>query len=341
MTVARIDEIRAQLRERPRRWLVTGAAGFIGSHLVHELLSLGQYVVGLDNFATGSRKNLEEASAHAPDASRLWQFIEGDIREPRACEQAIKNADIVLHQAALGSVPRSIEDPVSTHQVNVDGFVNVVLAARAAGCGTVVYASSSSVYGDDENLPKQEDTVGRPLSPYAASKRTNEIYAAAYSRAYGLQILGLRYFNVVGARQSPDGPYAAVVPRWIARLARGQRAVIYGDGSTSRDFCPVENTVDANLLAACTAERLSGRVYNVAVGSRTTLTALHELVRDTLACRGAPCADLEPIYEDFRPGDIHHSHADTTRARQDLGYLPRLTLPVCIEQTIDWFMALT
>lgn len=245
-----------------RRWLVTGAAGFIGSHLVHDLLALGQDVVGLDDFSTGHRKNL-------PTHER-FSFIEGDIRELATCRKACEGAELVLHQAALGSVPRSIADPLRTHQVNIDGFVNMLIAARDAKAKRFVYASSSSVYGDAQGLPKREAEIGTPLSPYAVTKRTNELYAGTFAKTYAMQTVGLRYFNVFGARQDPNGPYAAVMPRWITALSKGQRCDIYGDGETSRDFCYVKNAVEANLKAATASGDPTG-VYNVAVGGKTSL----------------------------------------------------------------------
>ncbi|MCA9688938.1 MAG: NAD-dependent epimerase/dehydratase family protein [Myxococcales bacterium] len=321
------------LLEAPRRWLVTGAAGFIGSHLVEALLALGQEVVALDNFSTGTRANLEAARASA-EAGRL-RVVEGDIRDRDLCERACDGARHVLHQAALGSVPRSIAAPLETLAVNVTGFTNVLEATRACGA-TIVYASSSSVYGDAPELPKREEAIGRPLSPYAASKRADELIAASYRACYGLACVGLRYFNVIGARQRPDGPYAAVVPRWIDALARGEAPVVFGDGLTSRDFCPVANVVEANLRAACLDDPDDPlAIYNVALGERTTLLELLSLLQSALAARGAPCQAIEPRREPPRAGDIRHSLADISRARDRLGYAPRVSLREGLERAID------
>ena len=320
----------------PRRWLVTGAAGFIGSNLVETLLAMGQTVVGLDNFATGHVRNLDDVRARVGDeAAARFTFTEGDIRDLAACRAACKGADVVLHQAALGSVPRSILDPLTTHAVNVDGTLNVFVAARDAGVGRLVYASSSSVYGDHPGLPKVEDAVGMPLSPYAVTKRTGELYADTFARHYGLRVVGLRYFNVFGRRQDPAGAYAAVMPKWVAALLAGEACTVYGDGETSRDFCYVENVVQANILAA-TADTASG-VYNVAVGERTTLNDLFGLLRDGLAVTDPVIAEAVLGRQDFRPGDVRHSLADTSRARADLGYAPRHTLRTGLADTLAWY----
>ncbi len=323
----RLEQVTAELEARPRRWLVTGGAGFIGSHLVEWLLAHGQRVRVLDDFSTGTRANLTAVRAIVGD--KAWtrcEVIEADIRDAIACRSATRGQELVLHQAALGSVPRSIENPADTHAVNVDGTVNMLLAAREAGVQQIVFASSSSVYGDDTNDAKREDRIGRPLSPYALSKRIGELCAETWHRVFGLRTVGLRYFNVVGARQSPTGPYAAVVPRWISAFAEGRRPVIYGDGSTSRDFCPVANVVQANVLAALADEPAIGRVLNVALGGRTTLLELFALLRDAMAARGAPCAGLEPLHEEFRKGDVRHSLADVRMAAECLGYAPMVDL---------------
>jgi UDP-N-acetylglucosamine 4-epimerase len=336
--VSVFDRRVAELRTDPKRWFVTGAAGFVGSHLTEALLRLGQEVVALDNFATGTRRNLElVAQRVGPETWRRFRFIEDDLRSFAACRQGCDGADYVLHQGALGSVPRSIEYPLDTHTTNVDGTLNVFLAAVERGVSSVVYASSSSVYGDEPNLPKIESRIGQPLSPYAASKRMGEIYAGVLARTHGLRAIGLRYFNVVGTRQDPNGPYAAVVPRWALALSRGERAVIFGDGETSRDFCPVANVVQANLLAAMADRPIAGRVYNVALGGRTTLNQLYVLLRDGLAQRGCGCAGLEPEYQDFRPGDVRHSLASTAAARDDLGYEPFCTLMTGLQEVMDYF----
>lgn len=330
--------IRRELTASPKTWLVTGAAGFIGSNLVQELLLLGQRVIGLDNFATGHRGNLDDAAANCPDAGERFRFIEGDIRDPAACAAACTGADYVLHQAALGSVPRSIKDPVTSTQVNVDGFLNVLLAARDAGVNRVVYASSSSVYGDRRDLPQREAATGRPLSPYAATKVANELFAHVFQRAYGLPIIGLRYFNVFGPRQDPNGPYAAVIPRWVDALLTGQPCHIFGDGETSRDFCYVDNAVQANILAAVAAANdATGAAYNIACGESTTLNKLFCLIRDGLAVYEAHVAAAQPVYEDFRPGDVPRSLADITAARDRLGYAPTHRIADGLTETLVWY----
>jgi len=331
-------ELQATLRDSPQRWLVTGAAGFIGSHLVQTLLDLGQRVVGLDDFSTGRRSNLEDVQRRVgPESWRRFSLVEADIRDAQACINACSGVDRVLHQAALGSVPRSIDKPQWTHSVNVDGFVNMVLAARDAGA-PFVYASSSSVYGDHMELPKVEGQLGTPLSPYAATKRVNEIYAQAFHRSYGVRAVGLRYFNVIGPRQDPNGAYAAVVPKWLAAFQAGERPFINGDGLTSRDFCPIENVVQVNLLAAFADDEAVGKAYNVGLGSRTDLNTLFTILRDGMAERGAPSAGIEPEYRDFRAGDVQHSLADISRATQRLGYHPGQTVERCLGQTMDWFL---
>lgn len=327
----RYEQVVASLHEKPRRWLVTGAAGFIGSHLTERLLALGQVVVALDDLSTGHRANLEAATG--ANAARLT-FIEGDIRDPATCARAMDGVERVLHQAALGSVPLSIEDPRRTHAVNVDGFLNVALAAVQARVSGFVYASSSSVYGDSEIMPAREGEEGTPLSPYAASKRMNELFAGSCARAFRLPAVGLRYFNVVGSRQDPQGAYAAVVPRWVASLAKGEPVAVYGDGLTSRDFCPVENVVRANLLAAFAPEAAWGRAFNVGLGVQTTLNELYVVLRDGLAAHGAPCADLAPRYESFRPGDLRHSVADIAQVSEVLGFAPTTSLAEGLQSAI-------
>ena len=314
-------------------WLVTGAAGFIGSHLVEALLGAGQRVVGLDNFATGHRSNLDLVTQGAGDRFR---FVEGDIRDLDTVREAVRDADVVLHQAALGSVPRSLADPLATDSVNVHGFVTVAWAAKEAGIQRMVYASSSSVYGDHPALPKVESEIGQPLSPYAVSKRTNELYADTFSRHYGMQIVGLRYFNVFGPRQDPAGPYAAVIPKWFDALVDGDRCTINGDGETSRDFCYVANVVQANLRAALSPDARG--VYNVAYGEQTTLNELHDAIRDLVATRTPEAARLTPVYADFRAGDIRHSLADVSRARHDLGYDPTHDVSAGLAAAADWYL---
>lgn len=338
--MANRQQLEAHLRAQPRRWLITGAAGFIGSHLVETLLRWDQNVRGLDNFATGKPANLQEVQQKVtPEQWARFEFIQGDIRDPQICLKACENIECVLHQAALGSVPRSLADPELTHAVNVTGTLHVFRAAQAAGVRRVVYASSSAVYGDHPDLPKVESKIGRPLSPYAASKGMNEIYAGVMQRCYGLSLIGLRYFNVFGPRQDPDGPYAAVIPRWIARLARGEVVEIYGDGLTSRDFCPVQNVVMANLLAATTTHPLSELpVYNIAVGQRTTLNELHQRLCEGIRQLRPAMQFPPPVYRDFRPGDVRHSLADISRARTELGYEPSLDIAAGLERAMEWYL---
>lgn len=317
----------------PGRWLVTGAAGFIGSHLVEELLRRGAEVVGLDDFSTGHRANLDAvAAAVGASAWQRFRLLEGDIRDAAACEAACAGAEVVLHQAALSSVPLSMAEPARVMSVNVDGFAKVLEAARLAGVGRFVYASSSAVYGDEVAVPAVEDRIGRPLSPYGASKHLGEQMARLYDDCFGLRTAGLRYFNVLGARQDPDGAYAAVIPRWFAEFRRGQRPSIFGDGETTRDFCPVEDVVQANLLAATAPDDACGAVYNVALGRSTSLNQLYTLIRDQLAGEGVPCAGWEPEYGPFRAGDVRHSRADVSRAREALGFEPSAGIEGALRQ---------
>jgi len=339
---ARYEKVKSELRRHPRTWLVTGVAGFIGSNLLESLLVLGQRVVGLDNFATGSRRNLDEVRG---EVGRLawsrFHFIEGDVRHARTCNESCTDVDIVLHQAALGSVPRSINDPVGTHQSNVDGFVNMLVAAKDAGVGRFVYASSSSVYGDHPDLPKQEDRIGQPLSPYALTKAVGEQYAAMFSRTYGLHSVGLRYFNVFGPRQSPAGPYAAVLPRWASSLLRGQSCTINGDGETSRDFCYVANAVQANLLAGTTREPSAlDQVYNIACGRRTSLKTLYRLLRTRLAGLDPTIASMAATYAPFRKGDVRHSRANISKARRLLGFKPTHSVADGLDEALSWYVEL-
>ncbi|WP_300974425.1 SDR family oxidoreductase [Sphingomonas sp. LHG3406-1] len=328
-----------ELRTRPRRWLVTGAAGFIGSNIVEALLRLDQQVVGLDNFATGHQRNIDELlAAVEPAQAARFRLIVGDIRDRETCAAACAQADIVLHQAALGSVPRSLADPATSHDVNVTGFINMLDAARRAGISRFVYAASSSTYGDEPNLPKREDRIGNPLSPYAATKLVNEIYAAVYARSYGLRATGLRYFNVFGPRQDPNGPYAAVIPKWLDALVAGEAVTINGDGETSRDFCFVANAVQANLLAALAPDEVQGEVFNVAVGDRTSLNRLFALLKAGLAEHGHE-RDAEPVHAEFRAGDVRHSEADITKARQLLGYDPTHDVVTGINQALPWYLS--
>jgi UDP-N-acetylglucosamine 4-epimerase len=339
VSATRYDQVCEALAAQPRRWLVTGAAGFIGSALVEKLLALGQHVVGLDSFITGHRDNLDDVRAVVGEsAMRRFHFIEGDIRDLETCRRAMGEVDLVLHQAALGSVPRSIEDPIASHQANVDGFVNVLVAAHRAGVARVVYASSSSVYGDHPGLPKVEDAIGQPLSPYAATKRIDEVYAGVWQRSFGLAVVGLRYFNVYGRRQDPQGPYAAVIPRWIAALAAGRPCVIFGDGSQSRDFCYVDNAVQANILAATGPADATGEVYNVGLEGRTDLVQLFRMLRDRVAAFRPHAATAEPEFTAPRAGDVPHSQASIDKIRQRLGYMASHGIEQGLTETVAWFL---
>jgi UDP-N-acetylglucosamine 4-epimerase len=327
------------LEAEPKTWLVTGVAGFIGSNLLETLLRAGQRVTGLDNFSTGSRANLEQVRQLVPAAAwKNFTSIEGDIRDLPTCQRAAEGADYVLHQAALGSIPRSIEDPLTSHESNVTGFLNILLAARDARVRRMAYASSSAVYGDHPGLPKVEAQIGRPLSPYAATKLANEIYAEVFTRCFGLELIGLRYFNVFGPRQDPNGPYAAVIPKWIAAMILNEPIYINGDGETSRDFCYVANVVQANLLAATVAEpRALNQVYNVALHARTTLNQLFELLRARLAPFYPHLEKCRPVYRDFRSGDVRHSEADIAQAGQLLGYEPTHSIEQGLTEALDWY----
>ena len=331
------------LKANPRRWLVTGCAGFIGSHLVEALLELDQQVVGLDNFATGSRSNLEAVTKIVgPDKALLFRFVEGDIRNKDECLQACSNEiDVVLHQAALGSVPRSIKDPETSNAVNVGGFVTLLNVLQQMKISRFVYASSSSVYGENPELPRRENQKCEPLSPYAASKMADEIYARAFASCFGITTVGLRYFNVFGPRQNPDGPYAAVIPLWVRSLIKGETVVINGDGETSRDFCFVHNVVEANLLAA-TADLNHGsnHVINIACGGRTTLNQLYEFIAEGLKSIGgkfAASGEKKPVYKDFRAGDVRHSHADVSLANKTVGYEVRFNVRAGLAKSILWY----
>lgn len=336
-----LDRRFAYLRDWRARWLVTGSAGFIGSHLVETLLNLDQEVVGLDNFATGRRANLDAVRlAVGPQAWQRYTLIEADITDAGACRRACEGVDVVLHEAALGSVPRSIADPLATHAANATGFLNMLVAARDAGVGRFVYAASSSTYGDHPALPKVEAAIGRPLSPYAATKLIDEIYADVFARCYATLTIGLRYFNVFGPRQDPAGAYAAVIPRWIAALLAGEPVTINGDGSTTRDFCYVANVVQANLLAATTDRSdAQNQVYNVAVGGRTSLNDLYGLLRDLVVERRPGLRIAAPRHADFREGDVRDSQADITKARQLLGYAPTHDLRAGLREAFDAYAA--
>ena len=333
------EQVKSELRAAPRTWLITGVAGFIGSHLLEKLLLLHQRVVGLDNFATGRRQNLEEVSRLVkPKQWTRFTFVEGDIRDLNTCLTACAGVDFVLHKAALGSVPRSVSDPITTNEINVTGFLNTLLAARDAKVKRFVYAASSATYGDHPALPKREENIGRPLSPYAATKYFNEIYADVFARCYGLETIGLRYFNVYGPRQDPDGAYAAVIPRWVAAMLANQPVQINGDGETSRDFCYVENAIQANLLAATTHNpEAIVQVYNIALNNRTSLNQLFGLLRERLLPSCPHLKDSKPVYADFRSGDVRHSQADIGKAKRLLGYEPTHTFEQGLDETVGWF----
>jgi UDP-N-acetylglucosamine 4-epimerase len=333
----RYQQISADLRKAPRTWLVTGCAGFIGSNLLETLLKLDQTVVGLDNLATGHQHNLDEVMELV--SAEQWgrfTFIEGDIRDLETCRKATTGVDFVLHQAALGSVPRSLQDPITTNAVNIDGFLNMLVASRDARVHAFVYAASSSTYGDHPALPKVESEIGNPLSPYAVTKYVNELYADVFARSYGFGSIGLRYFNVFGKRQDPNGAYAAVIPKWISAMIRGEDVVINGDGETSRDFCFVENAVQANLLAALAQPEGVNQVYNVAFNARTSLNDLFEHLRRLLAKHGIQY-DKQPVYGEFRPGDVRHSQADIAKANDLLGYKPMHDIMEGLEVAMPWY----
>lgn len=333
------EKLQTALPAAPRTWLVTGVAGFIGSNLLEALLKLDQRVVGFDNFATGHQKNLDEVQALVSSAQwARFRFVEGDICDVAACQRACAGADLILHQAALGSVPRSMAEPLATHAANVTGFVNLLEAARLARARRFVYASSSAIYGDHPELPKVEDRIGRPLSPYAATKWMDEIYADTFARAYGIECIGLRYFNVFGPRQDPAGAYAAVIPKWLASLLRREPVPINGDGETSRDFCFIANVVQANLLAATTPNPDAvNTAYNIALGERTTLNELFHSLKTALGRRDPSLSGVKPVYQDFRAGDVRHSLADISRAQRLLGYAPTHRLDAGLELAMDWY----
>jgi UDP-N-acetylglucosamine 4-epimerase len=333
-----IERHRQELSERPRTWLVTGAAGFIGSNLVEALLRLDQKVIGLDNFATGHRRNLEEVlSLVSSEQGDRFRFVEGDIRDFPLCEALCRGADIVLHQAALGSVPRSIADPLTSHEVNVSGFLHMLEAARRGGVERFIYAASSSTYGDEPNLPKREERIGNPLSPYAVTKLADELYAGVYARTYGFKATGLRYFNVFGPRQDPNGAYAAVIPKWVAAMLEQQPVTINGDGETSRDFCFVLNAVQANLLAALAGDEVQGEVFNVAVGDRTSLNRLFDLLREGLHALGRSYT-REAVPGPFRAGDVRHSEADISKGERLLGYRPTHDIGAGLASALPWYL---
>lgn len=334
------EAVRANLRAHPRRWLITGVAGFVGSNLLETLLRLGQYVTGLDNFMTGYRSNLDQVSALVgPAAWERFRFVEGDIRCLATCKDACKGVEVVLHQAALGSVGRSIEDPILTSDINMIGFLNVLVAARDAGVRRLVYAASSATYGDHPGLPKVEDRIGRPLSPYALTKHVNEVYADMFARCYKTESIGLRYFNVFGPRQDPDGPYAAVIPQWFSAMINNAQLNINGDGDSSRDFCFIDNAVQANLLASMATDAAAvNQVYNVAVNARTSLNQLYAMMRGMLDERFPHLQDYAPHYTEFRVGDVRHSQADISKAARLLGYQPTHKLEQGLRDSLAWYI---
>jgi UDP-N-acetylglucosamine 4-epimerase len=336
--MTRYDEVKNQLRTQPRVWLVTGAAGFIGSNLVEQLLLLDQRVVGLDNFSTGHQRNLDEVrTIVTAEQWARFSFREGDTCQLTICHEVCRGVDFVLHQAALGSVPRSLENPLRSHASNVDGFLHMLVAARDAKVRRFIFASSSSVYGDHPGLPKVEDRIGRPLSPYAATKVIAETYAGVFTRSFGLPTVGLRYFNVFGPRQNPNGAYAAVIPRWFSALLAGEPIAINGDGETSRDFSYIDNVVAANLLAALAPDPGSAAIFNIAYGERTTVKQLFALMRDLVARDHPSVAATRPEYRVERAGDVRHSLADISSARAAIGYSPQSSLRAGLERTYVWY----
>lgn len=340
MTPTSYEQLLVELPNAPKSWLITGVAGFIGSNLLETLLKLDQTVIGLDNFATGQQRNLDEVQSLV--SSEQWArftFIQGDIRQLEDCQQACTDVDYVLHQAALGSVPRSLAGPITTNSVNIDGFLNMLVAARDAQVKSFIYAASSSTYGDHPGLPKVEDVIGKPLSPYAVTKYVNELYADVFARCYGVTSIGLRYFNVFGKRQDPDGAYAAVIPKWTASMIKGEDVFINGDGETSRDFCYIENTVQANLLAATTDNSdAQNQVYNVAVSGCTTLNTLFNELKLALAANGV-VYEKEPICRDFRAGDVRHSQADISKIQRFLGYAAGYEIKAGISKAMPWYIS--
>ena len=338
--MTKYEDLIFKLKTNQYIWLITGAAGFIGSNLVESLLNLNQKVVGLDNFATGYQHNLDEVeSIVTPQQWKNFTFLEGDIRDLTTCNNACKDVDYVLHQAALGSVPRSLEDPITTNECNITGFLNMLIAARDAKVKRFVYAASSSTYGDHPDLPKVEDKIGNPLSPYAVTKYVNELYANVFARTYDFKTIGLRYFNIFGKRQDPNGAYAAVIPKWIASLLNKEPVYVNGDGETSRDFCFIDNAIQANLLAATTEnQKAIDQVYNVAVNARTSLNELFGFIQDELSEKVSNIENVKPIYRDFRAGDVRHSQADISKAKVLLGYEPGYQIQEGLREAMSWYI---
>ena len=342
--MTKFEHLQEYLTNNQKTWLVTGVAGFIGSNLLEKLLILNQKVVGLDSFDTGYQHNIDQAlqdvqNTTGKDLSNNFYFINGDIRNSSDCNQACDGVDYVLHQAALGSVPRSIEDPLGTNEANIDGFINMLVASRDAKVKRFVYAASSSSYGDNTDLPKIENIIGNPLSPYAVTKLVNELYASVFAKNYDFKTIGLRYFNIFGKRQDPNGAYAAVIPRWIASVLNNEDVYINGDGETSRDFCYIDNAVQSNILAAMTENNEAiDQVYNVALNDRTSLNELHRMIEDKIIQRVQGLEKKEPIYRDFRPGDVRHSQASVDKAYKLLEYRPKYKISDGLDETIDWYI---
>ena len=342
--MTKYEQLQEYLKNNQSVWLVTGVAGFIGSNLLEKLLILNQKVVGLDNFDTGYQHNIDQAiqdanNATGQDLSKNFKFFHGDIRKFSDCQQACDCVDYVLHQAALGSVPRSIEDPINTNKANIDGFLNMLVASKNANVKRFVYAASSSTYGDDPDLPKVEEKIGNPLSPYAVTKVVNELYAGVFARTYGFKTIGLRYFNIFGKRQDPNGAYAAVIPKWVSSILNQEEVYINGDGETSRDFCYIDNTVQMNLLAATSENHDSvNQVYNVALNDRTSLNELYNMIEERLLQRVRGLKEKNPIYRDFRAGDVRHSQANIDKAKLLLGYHPEYTISLGMDEVMDWYV---
>ncbi|WP_022664880.1 SDR family oxidoreductase [Desulfospira joergensenii] len=333
------EKLQDRLNGESFSWLITGCAGFIGSNLLETLLNLGQKVTGVDNFSTGFQHNLDQVKAAVgPEKWKNFRFIQGDITRFEICQKACTGQDYVLHQAALGSVPRSVADPLTTNENNITGFLNILTAARDAKVRRFVYAASSSTYGDHPGLPKKEDKIGKPLSPYAVTKYVNELYAEVFSSTYGFKTIGLRYFNVFGRRQDPFGAYAAVIPLWFASMVREEEVYINGDGETSRDFCYIDNCVQANLLSALAGDEAADEVYNVAFGERTSLNELFVMIKDRVVRAYPRCAGLNPVFRDFRAGDVRHSLADISKAGKLLGYKPQFSVGQGLDLAAEWYM---
>ena len=332
------EKIKNEISTSPKVWLITGVAGFIGSNLLETLLKLNQTIIGLDNFETGHQYNLDEVkSLTTKEQWERFSFINGDIRDFSTCQKAVKGVDYVLHQAALGSVPRSIADPITTNAANITGFLNMLNASKEEQVKSFTYAASSSTYGDHPALPKLEENIGNPLSPYAVTKYVNELYANVFARTYGFKSIGLRYFNVFGQRQDPNGAYAAVIPKWTAAMIEGDDVYINGDGETSRDFCFIENTVQINILAATASDEAKDKIYNVAVGDRTTLNTLFNSIKTTLVNNDVNVVKDKPIYREFRAGDVRHSQADISKAKEHLGYAPKYQIVDGINKAMPWY----